>query len=64
MRSMIGSLLHPVNKISEINTKIAQVDNKKAENKFTDSIRSMIDLLLNIVKKILENRFTDNMRSI
>ena len=49
MRSMIGSLLHPVNKISEINKKIAQIDNKKAENKFTDNMRSMIESLLNLV---------------
>ena len=43
MRSMIDSLLHPVNKISKINKKIAQIDNKKTENKFTDNMRSMID---------------------
>ena len=49
MRSMINSLLQPVNKISKINKKIIQIDNK-----FIDNMRSMIDLLLKPVNKILE----------
>ena len=47
MRSMINSLLQPVNKISGINKKIAQIDNK-----FTDKMRFMIDSLLKSINKI------------
>ena len=54
MRSMIDSLLQSVNKISEINKKIAQIDNKEPDNKFADNMRSMIDLLLRSVNKISE----------
>ena len=42
---MIDLLLHLVNKILEIN--------KKAKNKFTDNMRSMIDSLLQHVNKIM-----------
>ena len=38
MRSMIDLLLQSVYKISEINKKIAQIDNKKPDNKFTDNM--------------------------
>ena len=54
MRSMIDSLLQSVDKISEINKKIAQIDNKEPDNKFTDNMRSMIDSLLQSVNKISE----------
>ena len=49
MRSMIDLLLKSVNKISNINKKIAQIDNK-----FTDNMGSMIDSLLKSVNKISE----------
>ena len=52
MRSMINSLLKSVNKISEIDQKIAQIGNKEPDNKFTDNMRSMIDSLLKSVNKI------------
>ena len=54
MRSMIDLLLQSVNKISEINKKIAQIDNKEPDNKFTDNMRSMIDSLLQSVNKVSE----------
>ena len=43
MRSMIESLTQSINKTSQIDQKIAQIDKKKEpENKFIDSMRSMI----------------------
>ena len=77
MRFMIDSLLKSVNKISEIDKKIAQIDNKELDNKFIDNMRSMMDSLLQSVNKIseidqkislidrieAENKFIDNMRS-
>ena len=77
MRSMIDSLLHSVNKISEIDQKISLIDNKELDNKFTCNMRSMIDSLIQSVNKIseidrkislidkieAENKFTNNMRS-
>ena len=47
MRSMIDLLLKSVNKISGINKKISQIDNK-----FTDNMKSVIDLLLQSVNRI------------
>ena len=59
------SLLKSVNKISEINKKITQIDDKSLnkiseidkkilliDNKFTDNMRFMIDSLLKSVNKI------------
>ena len=54
MRSMIDSLLHSVNKISEIDQKISLIGRVEAENKFTDNMRSMLDSLLHSVNKISE----------
>ena len=54
MRSFIDSLLHPVNKISEINEKLAQIDKEKLKNKITDNMRSMTDSLLHPVNKVSE----------
>ena len=51
IRSM-RSLLNPVNKISEINKKIAQIDKEKLKTKITDSMRSMTDSSLHPVNKI------------
>ena len=45
MRSMIRSLSHSINKISQIDRKISQIDKKETKNKFTDNMRSMINLL-------------------
>ena len=52
MRSMIYLLLQSINKISGINKKIAQIDNKELDNKFTGNMRSMINLLLQSINKI------------
>ena len=39
---MISLLSQSINKISEIESKISQIDKKEQENKFTDNMRSMI----------------------
>ena len=67
-----------INKNLQLNNKSqSQIDNKEPDNKFTDSMRSMIDLLLKSVNKIskinkkvllidgvkTDNKFIDNMRS-
>ena len=49
---MIDWLLQSNDKISEINKKIAQIDNKEPDNIFTENMRSMTDLLLQSVNKI------------
>ena len=54
MRSMINLLLKSVNKISGINKKIAQINNKEPDNEFTDNMRSMIYSLLQSVNKVSE----------
>ena len=76
MRSMV-TLSQSINKISEINNKISQIDKTEPDNMFIDSMRSMISSLSlsidkiseidnkmsQIDKKETENKFTDNMRS-
>ena len=52
MRSMIASLLQSIDKVSEINQKIAQIDKKESENKFIDNMRSMMDSLSESIDKI------------
>ena len=54
MKSMIVLLLHPVDKISEINKKIAQIDKEKLKNKIKNVMRSIIDSLLHPDNKISE----------
>ena len=54
MKSMIDSLLHPVNKTSEINKKIARIDKEKLKNKIKNNMRSIIDSLLHPDNKISE----------
>ena len=72
MQSMIFSLTQSIDKVSEIDRKISQIDKKEPDNTFTDSMRSMIDSLLQSINKILtigndiskiDNKFTGNMRS-
>ena len=75
MRSRVFSLTQSINKISEIDRKISQIDNKEPDNMFIDSMRSMIASLLlsidkifdnkisQIDKKETENKFRDNMTS-
>ena len=48
---MINLLLKSVNKVSEIDQKIAQIDNKEPDNKFTDNMRPTIDSLLSLLIK-------------
>ena len=69
---MIFSLTQSIDKVSEIDRKISQIDKKEPDNTFTDSMRSMIDSLLQSINKILtigndiskiDNKFTGNMRS-
>ena len=77
MRSMTDSLPQSINKISEINNKISQIDEKESKNKFIDNMRSMIFSLTQSINKISEidkkmsqidkkepdNMFIDSMRS-
>ena len=72
MRSMIFSLIQSIDKVSETDRKISQIDRKGPDNTFTDSIRSMIDSLWKSINKIseidndisqIDNKFTGNMRS-
>ena len=71
MRSMIFSLAHSIDKVSGIDRKIAQIDNKEPDNTFTDDMRSMVSSLLQSLDKIskidndiskIDNKFTSNMR--
>ena len=39
MRSTLFSLKQSIDKVPEIDRKIAQIDNKKPDNTFTDSMR-------------------------
>ena len=77
MRFMMTSLSQSIDKISEIDRKISQIDKKKPDNKFIDNMKSMmtsLSLSINNVseinnkvsqidKKEQENQFVDNMRS-
>ena len=65
MRSIIFSLAQSIDKVSEIDRKISQIDKKEPDNTFTDSMRSMIDSLLQSINKVsqIDNKFTGNMRS-
>ena len=45
MRSMIFSLTPSIDKVSEIDRKILQIDNKELDNTFTDGMRSMVSSL-------------------
>ena len=54
MRSMISSLSWSINKISKIDRKIAQIDEKETETKFVDNMRSMISSLSQSINKISE----------
>ena len=51
---MMASLSLSIDKISEIDRKISQIDKKEQDNKFIDSVRSMMDLLSQSLNKILE----------
>ena len=54
MRSMVFSLTQSINKISEINNKISQIDKKEPDNMFIDNMRSMIDSLSQSIDKVSE----------
>ena len=66
------SLKQSIDKVSEIDRKIAQIDNKKPDNTFADSMRSMVSSLSQSLDKIskidndiskIDNKSTSNMRS-
>ena len=70
---MIFSLTQSIDKISETDRKISQIDKEELDNTFTDSMRFMIDSLSQSVNKIskidndisqIDNKFTGNMRPI
>ena len=52
MRSMLASLSLPIDKVSEIHSKISQIDKKETENKFTDNMRFMINSLSQSIDKV------------
>ena len=58
MKSMISSLSLSIDKISEIDRKISQIDEKEPENKYADNTRSMISSLslsIDTISKINNN---------
>ena len=66
------SLKQSIDKVSEIDRKIAQIDNKEPDKTFTDGMRSMVSSLSQSLDKIskidndiskIDNKFTNNMRS-
>ena len=54
MRSMTDSLSQSIDRVSEIDRKIAQIDESEPENKFTDNMRSMISSLSQSIDKVSE----------
>ena len=54
MRSMMTSLSLSIDKVSEIDNKISQIDKKEQENKFTDNMKSMVSSLLQSIDKVSE----------
>ena len=51
---MVFSLTQSINKISEIDRKISQIDKKEPDNMFIDSMRSMISSLSLSIDRISE----------
>ena len=69
---MIFSLTQSVDKVSEIDRKISQIDKDEPDNTFTDSMKSTINSLSQSINKVseidndiskIDNKSTDNMRS-
>ena len=54
MRSLIASLLQSIDKISEIDKKIVQVDKKEPRNEFVDNMRSTVASLSQSIEKVSE----------
>ena len=52
MRPMADSLLESIDKVSDINKKISQIDKKELEDKFIDNMRSMTTLLSQDTDKV------------
>ena len=51
---MVFSPTQSINKISEINNKISQIDKKEPDNMSIDNMRSMVDSLSQSINKISE----------
>ena len=51
---MMTSLSLSIDKVSDIDNKISQIDKKETENKLTDSIRSMTTSLLQSIDEVSE----------
>ena len=51
---MMTSLSLSIDKVSEIDNKISQIDKKETENKFTDNMRSMVSSLSQSIDKVSE----------
>ena len=54
MRYVTDSLSQTIDKVSQIDWKIAQIDKKEPENKFIDNVRSMIASLSQCIDKVSE----------
>ena len=54
MRSMMTSISLSLDKISQIDKKIMQIDKKEQENKFIDNMRSMMTSLSQSIDKVSE----------
>ena len=59
---MMTSLSLSIDKVSEIDNKISQIDKKETENKFTDNMRSMVSSLSQSIDKVSEinNKISHN----
>ena len=54
MRYMMASLSQSIDKVSEIDKKVAQIDKKEPENKFIDNMKSMMASLSQSIDKVSE----------
>ena len=54
MGSMTDSLSQSIDKVSEIDREILQIDEKESKNKFIDNMRSMVFSLTQSINKISE----------
>ena len=54
MRSMIDSLSQSIDKVSEIDREISQINEKEPKNKFIDNMRSMMASLSLYIGKVSE----------
>ena len=59
---MMTSLKQSINKISQVDQNLAQIDKQEPKNKCVDNTRSMIDSLLTIDKNISQGELINPTR--